>query len=774
MSSDEEVASSPRAQPQSPELYAHMQTDRDAARSPKSMATQGVSQISIRGMNSRPSYLLAVDSVGSESDIQPVRKRKKSQKDPDKQDSQGSLYELANDFPQAPTVPSGVKAEDDEVEVALKKKASLRSGFCGAADQNSKGAISDEKMSTVNVRGWIENSESHGISLVVALLPLLIALCGLLGAFLAYGAKRTTDSDSHSKMADALANVCQQQWSVNTLVRDYTLDATTPDTDFVESIAAAITQLTMQHEELVPWARHGGLDVPLTENLQRINSAASGYPTEQSALRLLDGAIERRELLVNLTRRSLHRLSKTFKGLGSRSGVVATDVAQVATMINGMLALRCSAAFQQLADFSTDPSVSDEASRFSFREFKLWEMERDLDLGLGEGDAGGFMLHLDLLDAVHAAEILPTLEPHMLRMQEGLRVVSGRVSDPNQSEGVVVLVCVSLTIVIVLVLTVCGTRVLLSSLREQKEQQLLDIQERRCIEESVAHFVPAEFLTLLNYEHVTQVRIGDRVQTEITMIFTDLRSFTTFSTTMTSLETFRWLNKFFGRMNPVIRQFDGFVDKYMGDGIMALFREPSKAVAASISMQHALTDFNAHRRATDPSAWYVRMGIGIHHGDVVAGTIGNKDRLSTTIVSENVILCSKIESLTKTYGCNILISETVRALVDLGDVPIRRVGRISARCAGYHAIDLFDVFEGDADEDRLFKIRTSTQFERAMAAYTRKDWAVAAELFEQLEKDAIAQKFPEGALDTSYRYKRELCCKYREEGTPPDWSGEDG
>ena len=139
-------------------------------------------------------------------------------------------------------------------------------------------------------------------------------------------------------------------------------------------------------------------------------------------------------------------------------------------------------------------------------------------------------------------------------------------------------------------------------------------------------FVPEQFLLYLEKEDVTQIQLGDQVQKTMTVMFSDIRSFTTLSEKMTPKENFDFLNSYLKHMGPVIRGNKGFIDKYIGDAIMALFPySADDALSAALQMFENLTDFNARRMANgeDPIA----IGLGLHTGQLMLGVIGEEERM---------------------------------------------------------------------------------------------------------------------------------------------------
>ncbi|TGM52792.1 adenylate/guanylate cyclase domain-containing protein [Leptospira adleri] len=197
--------------------------------------------------------------------------------------------------------------------------------------------------------------------------------------------------------------------------------------------------------------------------------------------------------------------------------------------------------------------------------------------------------------------------------------------------------------------------------------------------QSYSRFVPLEFLKFLGKKNITEIELGDQTQKEMTILFSDIRSFTQLSEKMTPKDNFDFLNSYMGRMGPIIRKHGGFVDKYLGDGIMALFPDsPDDAVEAAKEMKATLEDHNQSRleRNYDP----IRIGIGIHTGVLMLGTIGEEARMDGTVISDAVNLASRIEGLTKEYGVDILLSdESYQKIRNRKKYVFQELGKVSVK-----------------------------------------------------------------------------------------------
>jgi len=241
---------------------------------------------------------------------------------------------------------------------------------------------------------------------------------------------------------------------------------------------------------------------------------------------------------------------------------------------------------------------------------------------------------------------------------------------------------------------------------------------------AAGRFVPRNFLRLLGRESLDQVELGDSVAREMTVLFSDLRAFTQVSKGMSPEDNFAFINAYFGTMEPVIMGQGGFIDKYIGDGIMALFEDPDAALRAGIGMQEALTRFNGEGHGPP-----VRMGIGIHSGDLMLGTVGGPVRMDTTVISETVNLTARIEELTKRFGSSVQLTARTRdKLVDAGLYSMRRVDVVTLDSTN-EPVDVFEAFDAEPETVRAARKATQATFERALAAYHGRSFDEAQRLF---------------------------------------------
>ncbi|MBD1889172.1 AAA family ATPase [Coleofasciculus sp. FACHB-SPT9] len=241
-------------------------------------------------------------------------------------------------------------------------------------------------------------------------------------------------------------------------------------------------------------------------------------------------------------------------------------------------------------------------------------------------------------------------------------------------------------------------------------------------------FVPRQFLQILDKESIIDVKLGDQVQQEMSVLFSDIREFTTLSESMNPQDNFTFINSYLSHMEPAIIENQGFIDKYIGDAIMALFSgEADNAVKAGIDMLRRLTEYNQHRTASGHVP--IKIGIGINTGSLILGTVGGKNRMDSTVISDAVNLASRIESLTKKYGISLLIShKTFQSLPDSNQYAIRLIDRVKVKGKS-KAVSIFEVFDADPPETYEGKVATRTLFEEALILYHWQKLRDAEQLF---------------------------------------------
>jgi len=254
---------------------------------------------------------------------------------------------------------------------------------------------------------------------------------------------------------------------------------------------------------------------------------------------------------------------------------------------------------------------------------------------------------------------------------------------------------------------------------------------------ALRRFVPFEFLDILNKKSIIDVTLGDQVQKNMTILFADIRRFTEISEKMTPQENFNFLNSYLKRIGPIIRRHQGFIDKYIGDAVMALFpNSPEKALKAAIEMQMEVRKYNIHRANSGYPP--VAIGIGVHIGDSILGTIGEQNRLETTVIADAVNVTSRLENFTKEVGASLIISGQFKEMLpNPHDFNFRSIGTIHLR-GRQEPLELFEVLDGYDEEEFNIIMKINTPFEKALTAYNGSDYNEALKEFHK-----IHQKHPQ-------------------------------
>ena len=277
--------------------------------------------------------------------------------------------------------------------------------------------------------------------------------------------------------------------------------------------------------------------------------------------------------------------------------------------------------------------------------------------------------------------------------------------------------------------------------------------------EAYSRFVPREFLAHLNRESIVSVQLGDQLQGTMTVLFADIRSFTTLSESMSPAENFAFLNAYLRMVAPVIRSCHGFIDKYIGDAIMAIFPDsPADAMQAAAGMHRSLERYNDSRALKGRKP--IRIGVGVHTGSLMLGVIGVEDRMEGTVISDSVNLASRIEGLTGPYGARVLVSAQALEGGLRDGVRARFVDRVRVKGKN-EPVELHELLD-PATPDGARKLETLASFEIAVEHYQQRRFGEAFAGFDRI----LALDNADGAA----RIYAARARQWSEQGVPDDWS----
>jgi len=296
------------------------------------------------------------------------------------------------------------------------------------------------------------------------------------------------------------------------------------------------------------------------------------------------------------------------------------------------------------------------------------------------------------------------------------------------------------------------------NIREAKERE----DAMRLINEISGKFVPYEFIGALGHTVLTDVKLGDQVEKVVTVLFSDIRDYTTLSEEMTPEDNFKFVCSFNERMGPAICKNKGFINQYLGDAIMAIFPgNASDALSAAIEMQKQVAIFNSERTANGQLP--IRIGVGMHTGPLIMGITGDADRLDATTISDTVNTASRLESLTKQYNADIILSDAcVEQISQKEKFHLRNIGLVQLK-GKQRSINIHECFNGNSEEDIFKKQRTLSTFNMGIYNYLNSSFAASVQAFNSVVEVHPGDRTAEFFLSNSKHYLKN--------GTPENWTG---
>jgi two-component system, sensor histidine kinase ChiS len=246
------------------------------------------------------------------------------------------------------------------------------------------------------------------------------------------------------------------------------------------------------------------------------------------------------------------------------------------------------------------------------------------------------------------------------------------------------------------------------------------------------------------------------------ILFSDIRSYTTMSEVMSPLENLGFINAYLEHISPVMRAHHGIIEQYYGDGFKALFAGGAEdAIRAAIDLRRAVIAYNAGRRARGEVE--IQIGVGVHTGPLLLGTIGDSSRMAVTVLSDIVNTAERLEGLTKIYGVGIILSDqTLRHLSDPTSFGFKYLGKVQVK-GKTEPVSVYEAFDGELDEVVALKRLTKPDFEEGLRLYHARQFAEAGQHFNRVLQRALddraAQLYAQRALDNLRR------------GIPEGWAG---
>ncbi|HEY9738727.1 MAG TPA: adenylate/guanylate cyclase domain-containing protein [Trichocoleus sp.] len=293
------------------------------------------------------------------------------------------------------------------------------------------------------------------------------------------------------------------------------------------------------------------------------------------------------------------------------------------------------------------------------------------------------------------------------------------------------------------------------ALQLQESFQTLEAQKN-----AFARFFPPEYLKFLDKQSVTDIDLGDHVSKEMAVMFSDIRMFTSLAEKMEPDQTFDFINAYLQGMSPEIRAHNGFVVKFMGDGVMAIFPDRVEdALDAGIAQFERVREFNQARQQQGESP--IDVGIGLHFGHLMLGMVGEHNRIQGDALSDTVNLAARLEGLTKLFGVSLMVSEQVLTKVtDPHRYQVRFLARaiVKGRTA---PIAIYEVLDAAPEAARYLKLQTLSDFELALKEYSSGNLSAA--------KEGLEQVLAVNPRDATAKLYLERVEQLMVQGVPDDW-----
>ncbi len=262
---------------------------------------------------------------------------------------------------------------------------------------------------------------------------------------------------------------------------------------------------------------------------------------------------------------------------------------------------------------------------------------------------------------------------------------------------------------------------------------------------SYERFVPRQFLALLERESITDISLADHSQRDMPVLFSDVRNFTSISEQLSPQEVFNLLNDVFGVLIPCVQEAGGVIDKFIGDAIMALFPgSADDALRSAVAMNRQLQIYNEGRAADGLQP--IKVGIGLHAGPMILGTVGSHSRLNTTVIGDTVNIAARLESATKEFNTSLIVSAVlVERLQSPEAFRLRHIGfaNVKGKAQG---VRVYEEYSGDAPDVIAKKEAMAGSFETIMCEMAAGDLSRVADLLEH-----YCTVFPDDTIAAHYK-----------------------
>ena len=294
-------------------------------------------------------------------------------------------------------------------------------------------------------------------------------------------------------------------------------------------------------------------------------------------------------------------------------------------------------------------------------------------------------------------------------------------------------------------------------------------EEAMLLNQTFRKFVPKQFVDHFAKHGSDTLELGRAVEEELAILFSDIRGFSSLSEQMKPQELMNFLNSYFLRMNEPIHINNGFIDKFIGDAVMALFDRPTgsntdkaqDAIRAALDLRYAINLYNQHRANSNYPP--INMGIGIHFGPVIIGTVGSDDRMDTTVIGDSVNIAFRLEALAPKYNTDIVVSaQTLCQAKAEGVFKYRLLDWVRVK-GRKNPIELYEIIDHQESNIKQLKLANAKLIEQGLNYRKDQKWELAVTHFKQALE--INPK------DTLAIHHLEQCAKLQEVHLAEDWDG---
>ncbi|KAG2382755.1 hypothetical protein C9374_005335 [Naegleria lovaniensis] len=284
------------------------------------------------------------------------------------------------------------------------------------------------------------------------------------------------------------------------------------------------------------------------------------------------------------------------------------------------------------------------------------------------------------------------------------------------------------------------------------------------INNSFTRFLPSEFLKMIGKTHVTKVQPGDAVTKEMTILFADIFGFTEIIEQLLPKEGFHFVNRLLLELAPPVSKHEGFIYRYLGDAIMALFPDPNSAVMAALEIISNLEKFNKNNICN------IKIGVGISNGTVNIGTVGYEDRIDATIISDTTYIAAACESLTRVFNTQIIVTESVIPFISStatnDHVHLTLLGQFILPHHNSKARNLYDVKKKSSKTEESW-LKERSELTQVLDLFRERNFRECFSAATQLIKQSQNK-----CMVSICRKYMEACERYADHQLPEDWCGE--